>query len=166
MIQGVIIHVPDLHELEAPVGAEGVVTPRPQHSALPKLCPRLKVAVTVPFPEVVHQVDEAKLRQYIGDKLDAEVLGIIRVHVEVSHQDRVLTPETLQCLLLIGEVDQRGKWEVRYNEWGPVHASDDLVAYHVQPVEVRLISSPSCWPVLQDHRHASLRCTGAGGTVF
>ena len=41
-IRGVVPHVPDTYYLkEVSVGAEGVVVPRPQHSALAGLGPRL-----------------------------------------------------------------------------------------------------------------------------
>ena len=76
------------------VGDKDVVAPRPQTSALPDLGTCLQVAETFPLTEVAHQVDEAKLRQNISNELDAWVLGLIQVHSEVSHQDKVLAPES------------------------------------------------------------------------
>ena len=61
------------------------------------------------LPEVVHQVNEAKFQQHVGNELAALVLGLIQVHVEISHQYGVLAPELLQGLLYIGEVVQRGR---------------------------------------------------------
>ena len=57
------------------------------------LCPYLHMAETAPFPEVVHQVYEAKLRQNVRSNLAARVLGLIQVHVEVSHKEGFLDPE-------------------------------------------------------------------------
>ena len=66
----------------------------------------------VTLPEVVYQVDEAKFRQNVGDKLSAQVLGLIQVYVDISHQDGVLAPEALQGIIYIMEVGQSVWWEV------------------------------------------------------
>ena len=57
----------------------------------------------------MHQVDEAKFCQQVGNKLDTRVLGLIQVHVDISQHDGVLTPEARQGLLYIGEVGQHGQ---------------------------------------------------------
>ena len=72
------------------------------------LCPYLHMAETAPFPEVVHQVYEAKLRHNVGDKLAARVSALIQVHIQVFHQDRVLDLEEFQGLLETREVGQCG----------------------------------------------------------
>ena len=46
----------------------------------------------VPLLEVVHQFDEVKFRQHVGNKLAARVTGLLYVHVDISHQDGVLSP--------------------------------------------------------------------------
>ena len=39
---------------------------------------------------MIHQVDEAKFRQQVGDDLAERLLGLIQVHVEISQHDGVL----------------------------------------------------------------------------
>ena len=65
---------------------------------------------TVLLTEVVHQVDESKLCQNVGNNLTARVLGLIQVHVEISHQYGVLALEALHGLLYVEKVSQRGWW--------------------------------------------------------
>ena len=64
------------------------------------------------FLEVVNQVDEEKFHQHVGDKMTARVLGLVQVHVEISHQYGVLAPEALQGLIYIMELGQSVWWEV------------------------------------------------------
>ena len=66
----------------------------------------------------MHQVDEAKFRQQVGNYLAARILGIIQVHIEIYQRDKVLTPEARQYLLYIGELVQCGRQEVCSN-WYP-----------------------------------------------
>ena len=100
-----------------------------------------------PLIEVVHQFDEARLRQNVSDNLSARVLGLIQFQVEFSHQYQILAPEAFQGFLDTWEVGQRSQWEVRSNEQGPGRASDYLTAYHVRTMEVRKLENKSCWPV-------------------
>ena len=44
------------------------------------------------FLVVMHQVNEAKFRQQVGDELAARVLGLIQVHVDIYQQNGVLAP--------------------------------------------------------------------------
>ena len=46
------------------------------------------------LPKVMHQVDESKLFQQVGDKLAEQGLGLIQVHVDISHQCGGLCPES------------------------------------------------------------------------
>ena len=50
--------------------SKNVVVPCPQHGALADLCPRLQMTETATFPELVHQVNEAKFHQNAGNELD------------------------------------------------------------------------------------------------
>ena len=59
------------------------------------------------FPEMVHQIDEAKFLQQVGNKLFTRVSVLIQVHIEIYQHDGVLTPEALLGLLYIREVGQR-----------------------------------------------------------
>ena len=86
--------------------------------------------------EVVHQVDEAKFRQRVGNELDVQVLVLILVHVEISQKDGIFSLEALQGLLKIEEVGQHGCWDVCSNNRSLGQASDGLAAYQVPPVEV------------------------------
>ena len=54
---------------------------------------------TAPFSEVVHQVNKAKFRQHVVNKLDVRVLGLIQVYVDISYQDGAFDMEELQSLL-------------------------------------------------------------------
>ena len=77
------------------VGAKDVIASLPQNGALPDLCPCLQLAEMAPLPEVAHQVEEAKFCQNVRDELAARVLGLIQVHVDISHQDWVLNLDFL-----------------------------------------------------------------------
>ena len=117
------------------------------------------------FPEMMHQVDDAKLRQQVDNKLADWFLGLIQVHIEISQQDGVFNPEALQGLLKIREVGQRGQWDVCSNYQGPGRASANLTDYHVRPMKAHQLKDPSCQPVPQNQAHASLRSAGAIGPV-
>ena len=108
---------------------------------------------------MVHQVDEAKFCQQVGNELAARVLSLIQVHVEIYQHDRVLTPEALHELLYIRKVGQRSLWEACSNNRSLGRACDDLAAYHVQPAEEHQFKAPFHWPVPQYQPHAYLRFT-------
>ena len=92
------------------VSSEDAVSPHLQHGDLLYLFPRLQVTETVPLLEVAHQVNYYKLRQHVSENLAAWVLGLIQVHVEVSHQYRVLEPEFFKASSRSGRWDSMVGW--------------------------------------------------------
>ena len=60
----------------------------------------------------MHQVDEAKFCQQIGNDMAVQVLGLIQLHIDIYQYDGVLTSEERQGLLYNREVGQCGRREV------------------------------------------------------
>ena len=71
------------HFKESSVCLQDVVTTRLQQYTLPDLGPRLQVSEPQALVEVSEEVHQPKLHQQISDLLNARVLGLFNVGVEI-----------------------------------------------------------------------------------
>ena len=85
--------------------------------------------------EVPEEIHHTEIHQEVGNFLALGVLGLTYVDIKVSYHDGVLVPEAYQGLLQIWEVLQGGGGEILHNEQVPLVSGDDLIDYHVRPME-------------------------------
>ena len=64
-----------------------------------ELGPQFHMTKKETFLEVMHHINDSRFHQQVDGKLAVRVLGLIQVHVEISQQDGVKTPEARQGLL-------------------------------------------------------------------
>ena len=109
------------------------------------------------LPEVVEEVHQPELCQQISNLLAARVLGVYDVGSEVPYHYSILVPEACQGLLQVRQMFQGVGQEVRANDQGQFHVSDNLSSHHVCTTEARCLYATALGSIPDDHAYSPLR---------